>query len=98
MGACSSAAKIGGVGTYTSHQALTKEHKGDVVCVCVFAIRGYNDEPVETKLGMVIEGPKVEVTEGFMAASRSHSTRHVQHITARVRFNWNYEDHAHAAH
>ncbi len=33
-------------------------YKGDVVCVCVcvcvFAIHGYNDEPVETKLGMVI--------------------------------------------
>ncbi len=47
---------------------------------------------------MVIEGPKAEVTEGFMAAGRSRSTRHVQHITARVRFNWNYEEHAHAAH
>ncbi len=44
--------------------------------MCVFAMRGYNDEPVETKLGMVIEGPKAEVTEGFMAAGRSHSTRH----------------------
>ncbi len=47
------------------------------MCVCVFAMRGYNDEQVETKLGTVIEGPKVEVTEGFMAAGRSHSTRHV---------------------
>ncbi len=68
------------------------------VCVCVFAMHGYNDEPVETKLGMVIEGPKAEVTEGFMAAGRSRSTHHVQHITARVRFNWNYEAHACAAH
>ncbi len=51
-------------------------YKGDVVCVCVFAIRGYNDEPVETKLGMVIVGPKVEVTEGFMVAGHSISTRH----------------------
>ncbi len=39
-------------------------------------MHGYNDEPVETKLGMVIEGPKAEVTEGFMAAGRSRSTRH----------------------
>ncbi len=31
-------------------------YKGDIVCV--LAMRGYNDEPVETKLGMVIEGPK----------------------------------------
>ncbi len=46
------------------------------VCVCVFAIHGYNDEPVENKLGMVIEGPKVEVTEVFMAAGSSRSTRH----------------------
>ncbi len=47
------------------------------MCVCVFAMRGYNDEPVETKLGMVIEGPKAEATEGFMAVGRSHSTRHM---------------------
>ncbi len=39
-------------------------------------MRGYNDEQVETKLGMVIEGPKAEVTEGFMAASHSRSTQH----------------------
>ncbi len=45
--------------------------------VCVFAMHGYSDEPVETKLDMVIEGPKAEVTEGFMAAGRSCSTRHV---------------------
>ncbi len=59
-------------------------YKGDVVCVCVcvcvFAMRSYNDEPVETKLGMVIEVPKAEVTEGFMVAGRSHSTRHAKHI------------------
>ncbi len=46
------------------------------MCVCVFAMCGYNDEPVETKLGMVIEGSKAEITEGFMAAGRSRSTRH----------------------
>ncbi len=46
------------------------------MCVSVFTMRGYNDEPVETKLGMVIEGPKAEVTEGFMVAGRSRSTRH----------------------
>ncbi len=68
------------------------------MCVCVFAMRGYNDEPVETKLGMVIEGPKADFTEGFMAAGRSRSTCHVQHIMARVCFNWNYEEHAHTAH
>ncbi len=45
-------------------------YKGDVVCVCVFAMRGYNDEPVETKLGMVIEGPKAEVTEGLVHGGR----------------------------
>ncbi len=39
-------------------------------------MHGYNDEPVETKLGMVIEGPKAEATEGFMVAGRSRSTRH----------------------
>ncbi len=39
-------------------------------------MRGHNDKPVETKLGMVIEGPKAEVTEGFMAVGRSRSTRH----------------------
>ncbi len=39
-------------------------------------MRGYSDEPVETKLGMVIERPKAEVTEGLMAAGRSRSTRH----------------------
>ncbi len=39
-------------------------------------MRGYNDEPVETKLCMVIEGPKAEVNEEFMAAGHSHSTRH----------------------
>ncbi len=68
------------------------------MCVCVFALRGYNDEPVEIKLGMVIEGPKADVTEGFMVAGRSRNTRHVQHIMAEVCFNWNYEAHAHAAH
>ncbi len=47
------------------------------MCVCVFAMHGYNDKPVETKLGLVIEGPKAEVNEGFMAAGRSRSTRHV---------------------
>ncbi len=62
-------------------------YKGDV-CVCVFAMRGYSDELVETKLGMVIEGPKAEVTEGFMAAGRSRNTCHAQRIEARVRFNW----------
>ncbi len=49
-------------------------YKGDVVCV--FTTRGYNDELVETKLGMVIKGPKAEVTGGFMAAGHSRSTRH----------------------
>ncbi len=51
-------------------------YKGDVVCVSVFAMHGYNDEPAETKHGMVIEGPKTEVTEVFMAAGRSRSKRH----------------------
>ncbi len=59
-----------------SYATLNLIYKGDVVCVCVFAMRGYSDEPVETKLDMVIEGPKAEVTEGFMAAGRSRSTRH----------------------
>ncbi len=63
------------------------------VCVCVFAMRGYNDELVETRHGMVIEGPKAEVTEGFMAAGRSRSTS-----TSRVHFNWKYEEHARSAH
>ncbi len=40
------------------------------MCVCVCAMRGHNDEPMETKLCMVIEGPKAEVTEGFMAGGR----------------------------
>ncbi len=55
--------------------------------MCVFAMSSYNDEPVETKLGMVIEGPKVEVTEGFMAAHVAHVTRST--TTVRVHFNWN---------
>ncbi len=46
------------------------------VCVAIFAMRGDSDEPVETKLDMVIEGPKTEVTEGFMEAGCSRSTRH----------------------
>ncbi len=57
--------------------------------MCVLAMHGYNDEPVETKLGMVIEGPKVEVTEAHATCST---------LTTRVHFNWNYEAHACTAH
>ncbi len=49
-------------------------YKGDVVCV--IGMHSYNGELVETKLGMVIEGPKAEFTEGFMAAGRSRITCH----------------------
>ncbi len=51
------------MGAYSREYGIIHVHltyKGDVVCVCVcvFAMRGYNDKPVETKLRMVIEGPK----------------------------------------
>ncbi len=54
------------------------------MCVCVCAMRGYNDEPVQTKLGMVIEGPKAEVTEGSWrpVAHVAHTMRSTS--TARV--------------